>query len=410
MRPLDSKIQKAVQILWVDRAFAKGEEAKNLLEQSAESGNPDAYYFLARIYAGEGFVDSRFGFPEEDQKAEDYLSQSIAAGSALGMFAGMRFGGYKPKDGTFVHPPYHSMREIWDEVCAMADNGDLFVKYLVANAYYYGDVAKLTGIDFSHVSKQYLESQFREWALKAIPMYDELIDRGLTMCLGNYIDIITSGDYGVPKNEQKARELRRVGAEKGDPFYMVKAGQDCVDTQPDQAEWYFLQALDQGYADAGYYLAKLYTFNGKKPRDLRKAKMHLEECLEAGKQQVGCHNLLGEIYFHGGDGIEPDYNRAFQHLTAAAGEDNHWGSDMLGTCYLKGWGTAVDYKRAMEELNRYRGEELSAVGLGEIYAYGLGVPVNIKEGMAYWNKFPNNPAVIEHKKHFKKTLFGWKQI
>ncbi len=90
--------------------------------------------------------------------------------------------------------------------------------------------------------------------------------------------------------------------------------------------------------------------------------------------------------------------------------ENYWGSDMLGTCYLKGLGTNVDYVKAKEELSRYTKEALSSIGLGEIYAYGLGVPVDIKKGMEYWDRFPNHQKVIEHKKNFKKTLFGWKQV
>ena len=54
-------------------------------------------------------------------------------------------------------------------------------------------------------------------------------------------------------------------------------------------------------------------------------------------------------------------------------------------------------------------EELCIIGLGEIYAYGLGVPQDIKRGMEYWNKLPQDERVLEHKQNFKKTLFGWKQ-
>ena len=189
---------------------------------------------------------------------------------------------------------------------------------------------------------------------------------------------------------------------------MVKLGTKAEETQPQKAAEYFQKALDQGYADAGYYLGKLYTFKGAFPRDLKKAKELFEKYIDGAT--VGCHNLLGEIYFYGGDGIEPDYNKAFEHLLAAHNMENYWGSDMLGTCYLKGLGTNIDYVKAKEEFERYTKKTLSAIGLGEIYAYGLGVPADIKKGMEYWDRFPNHQQVIEHKKNFKKTLFGWKRV
>ena len=70
----------------------------------------------------------------------------------------------------------------------------------------------------------------------------------------------------------------------------------------------------------------------------------------------------------------------------------------------------AEWIRAKEQFDRYPGEELSAIGLGEIYAYGLGVPVDIKKAMESWNLFSSNPRVIENKKNFKKTLFGWKRV
>ncbi|MCM1185999.1 MAG: hypothetical protein NC251_05620 [Lachnoclostridium sp.] len=411
MKELDSKVQKAVQILWIDMAFDRGQEAVSLLEQAVEEGNPDAYYLLARCYMGPSFVDPGFGFPDDDDsKVEEYLNLSIEKGSALGMFAARRVAGYEPRCGSFIQEPYHSSREIWDEVCRMADAGDLFTKYLVANAYYYGDVIKLAEINVDSMPKSSLEKQIKEWMETAIRMYDELLAKGMTMGVGNYIDIITSGDYGIPKNENKAKELRKIAADKGSAYYMVQVGKDYEKTQPEKAAEYFKRAVERNEPSGNFYLGRLYTYKGGLPRNLKLARDYFEAALEAGTEVTGSNNRLGEIYFYGGDGVEVDYKKAFKHLFDAHKDENYWGSDMLGTCYLKGLGIAVDYERAKEEFEHYKGEELSAVGLGEIYAYGLGVPVNIKTAMEHWNKFPNNPTVIEQKKKFKKTLFGWKRI
>ena len=83
---------------------------------------------------------------------------------------------------------------------------------------------------------------------------------------------------------------------------------------------------------------------------------------------------------------------------------------MLGHCYLKGLGTGVDYAAAKTEFLVYTGDKLSAIGLGEIYCYGLGVKQDIAKGMTYLNRFADDPRVKEIKSHFKKRLFGWKQI
>ena len=408
MQKHDDRIGQAVQILWIDRNADRGAEAVRLLTQAAEEENAEAYYVLARCYAGPHFIDPVFKFPDREDKVEEYLNLSIEKGSALGMFAARRVAGFQPRCGSFVHEPYHSDKEIWDEVCATADSGDIFSKYLVANAYYYGDVGKLTEMDFGGVTKIELDWQFRRWAEKAASMYEELIGRNMMMGVSNYIDIITSGDYGVPKNEKKAQELIQLAADRGDPFYMVKVGQKLEESNPEGAREYYQRALDRDYGGAGYYLGRLYTFNGKMPRDLKMAKEIFEKYSK--DNEIGCHNLLGEIYFYGGDGVEPDYNKAFRHLLAARDRDNHWGAALLGTCYLKGMGTAVNYVEAKKEFERYPKQALAAIGLGEIYAYGLGVPADIKKGMAYWDSFPEHPAVAEHKRHFKKTLFGWKKI
>lgn len=409
MRAGDAKIDKAVRILWVDRDFRKGETAYRLFEEAREEGNPDAYYFLARCHAGTGFVKSAFGFEEDENKMAELLDTAIEKGSALAMFSARRFGGYEPKGGSYVHAPYTSEREVWDAVYAQAEQGDLFTKYLVANAYYYGDVIGILGIDLEAMSREEAMSTIKNYALTAAKMYEELFAENFTLGVGNYIDIFKSGDYGVLKNPKKVMDAEQIAADNGEPHYMIEVGSRIVDKEPQKAAEYFERALSLGYAPGAFNLGRMYSVGGQFPRDLSKAKTLIEECLRAGSCTTACNNRLGEIYFVGGDGVDVDYDKAFAHFMEAYKDKNYWASDMVGTCYLKGLGTERDYEKAQMELSRYPGEPLAIIGLGEIYAYGLGVPQDIKRGMEYWAKLPKDERVLEHKRNFKKTVFGWKQ-
>lgn len=409
MRPGESKINRAVRMLWVDKDFSKGTTAYQLFEEARDEGNPDAYYFLARCHAGKSYVKPDFGFEVDDEKTHELLDLAIEHGSALAMFSARRFGGYKPKGGSYVHAPYTSEREVWDAVCAEAEQGNLFTKYLVANAYYYGDVVEILGIDLEAAGPTVAVMTIKDYVLIAAKMYEELMAEGLTMGVGNYIDIFESGNYGVLKNPKKVMDAERIAADNGETYYMVETGKKLLDKEPQKAAEYFERALNLGFAPGGLNLGKMYSIGGQLPQDLYRAKHLIEDCLRAGSCTIACNNRLGEIYFWGGNGVDVDYYKAFTHFMEAYKEENYWASDMVGTCYLKGLGTERDYEKALAELSRYPGEKLAIIGLGEIYAYGLGVPQDIKRGMEYWEKLPKDERVLEHKRNFKKTLFGWKQ-
>lgn len=231
----------------------------------------------------------------------------------------------------------------------------------------------------------------------------------ITLGIGNYVNIFESGNYGVLKNPKKVMDAQQIGADNGEPFDMVEVGKRLQDKEPQKAAEYFERALNLGFAPGGLNLGKMYSIGGLLPRDLYKARNLIEGCLRAGECTIACNNRLGQIYFVGGDGVDVDYDKAFTHFMEAYKDNNYWAADMVGTCYLKGLGTEKDYKKAHDEFARYPGEELAIIGLGEIYAYGLGVPQDIKRGMEYWAKLPKDPRVLEHKRNFKKTLFGWKQ-
>ncbi|MGN0427602.1 MAG: tetratricopeptide repeat protein [Agathobacter sp.] len=411
MQPVfDVKVEEAIKIIWTDMDLEKSRQAFETLKAAADAGDGDACYFTARCYAGRYFVNPAFMFEESDDIAEEYLNKSIESGSAVGMFGGRRFGGFKPRAGSFVQPPFHSDKEIWDAVANLAAQGQVFCKLLIANAYYYGDPIDFWGIDLNAMNADQYEAMRRDWCMKACQVYEECIQDGMMMGLGNYVDIVSSGDYGIPKDEVKKTQLFCYGAEKGLPDFEVRYGKICEKTDPQRALMYYERAINHHYNGGYYNKGRMYTYKGCMPMDLNKAVACFEKCFDDPNYDVGCHNMLGEIYFRGGNGIQPDYAKAFQLLLFAHEHENDYFSDLLGTCYLMGLGTAPDYIKAKQLFEIYPGEELSAIGLGDIYAFGLGVPEDIAKGMEFWNKFPGNPRVIQNKQNFKKKLFGWKRI
>ena len=402
---LDKRVEYAIDQLWVNPWNGDGKKAKDMLEEAANEGNGDAYFFLGRCYLGECYVNPRFGFEENIDLGMEYFNKSIELGSAIGMFGAQRLGGFEPRGGSYVHSPYTSLKEIWDEVNNLAENGQVFCQYMIGNAYYYGDCLEMLGYDDDQVALPLIQS----FQKKAIEMFEKCVDKGFAMAAVNLIDILTSGEYGMPIDQKRADEVKKRGAELHNPFCECQLARTLEDTNIEQALELYQRSITHGGDDAYYYLGELYLWGTKLPKDLLKAKHYYEKGLEANSHVIGCKNGLGKMYFDGVDGIEQDYNKAFGFFKETRPE-NKWCSDMLGTCYLKGLGTSVNYEAAKEEFLVYPDEELSAIGLGEIYCYGLGVKQNIRTGMEYLNKFPNHPRVKEIKSHFKRGLFGWKQI
>ena len=409
-RYYDDRVEFAVRYLWLLPYEGKGKEAVQKLEEAVNDGDGDACFFLGRCYCGPCFVMADCGIEEDEVKAKKYFNMSLERGSAIGMFGTRRLGGFYPVGGTYVHEPFHSDEEVWNAVNQIARAGEPFAQYLVGNAYYFGDVIEFFGMNWDTMSDREQYEHLRQWRLDAIPILEQAIENGISLAVGNLIDIIGSGDFGIPKDEKKKQQLIHKGAELGHAHFECKVGEEYEAKKDFQnAEVYYERASRHGGANGSCALGKMYTFRGVRKRDLQKAKYYFELCLKQDEEHVAGHNYLGEICFYGGDGVEPDYVKSVMHFEKASELENDWASDMLGTCYLKGLGTSVDYAKAMKEFEVYPNERLSVIGMGEIYAYGLGVPVDIKKAMKYWKQFPNDPRVLENKKNFKRTLFGWKR-
>lgn len=405
---LDQRVNEAIRVLWMSTEYDRSNDIKKMLEEAAAEKDGDACLLLSRCYGGACFIPEKFNFEEDNVKCEEYLDMSIRYGSALGMFAARRLAGYTPPNNTFIHEPYHSNHEIWDAVLSLAKENEPFSQYLIANAYYYGDCIELMDMDEEVLSTPRGIVILNQFMDEAEIWFEACIRQGFRLAIGNYVDLLTSGDYGREINKEKAWEMKIIGADYGYEEYQALVGDYLALKDPEKAKEYLDAALAQGNKEALFGYGMIYGIEGKNP-DLVKSNKYFEEGLQANAWSVSCKNRLAQNYFHGGYGIEADPAKAFSYV-ADLEDSNDWASDIRGICYLHGWGVAPNYEKAKQQLEIYSGDKVNAIGLGEIYAYGLGVPVDIAKGMQYWNKFPDDPKVIEHKKNFKKGLFGWKRI
>lgn len=367
----DERVEFAIENIWINPHSGMREEALAKLREAANMGDGDAFYFLGRCYLGKSFADPVLGLPNDEKFAFECFDKSLELESAVGMFAVMHIDGYKPSQGTYIHPPYHSKKEIWDKVYGMAMDGEIFCRFLIANAYFYCDVADFLDItpQNSGGEKMY-QRRIQEWAAAAVGLYESCVKDGLGIAIPNLIDILTTGRHGIPIMKKRADRYKHIGADMGIGAYERMVGNEYRDEKCfEEAAQMYERAILHGDSYAFFSMGKLFTYKGALGMNLKKASAYFEKGLMAYPDDAGLCNLLGEICFRGGQGLACDFPRAFSLLDNAYRNGSTWGSDMLGMCYLKGLGTDVDLEMArwMFELNPQK--RFAVWGLDELESY-----------------------------------------
>lgn len=367
----DERVEFAIQNIWINPHSGKREEALAALREAANMGDGDAFYFLGRCYLGKSFADPVLELPDDRKFAFECFDKSLELESAVGMFATMHIEGYEPSQGTFIHPPYKSKKEIWDKVYSMAMDGEIFCQFLVANAFFYCNVADFLDITPESMGGEKMyQRRVQEWAAAAVGLYEGCVKRGLGIAIPNLIDILTSGRHGIPIMKKRADKYKHIGADMGIGAYERMVGNEFRDEERfEEALDMYERAVSHGDSYAYFCLGKLFTFKGALGMDLKKAADYFEKGLAAHPNDTGLCNLLGEICFRGGQGLACDFPRAFFLLDNAYQNGSTWGSDMLGMCYLKGLGTNVDLEMAKWMFDLNPKKRFAVWGLEELESY-----------------------------------------
>ncbi|MDE5819803.1 MAG: sel1 repeat family protein, partial [Lachnospiraceae bacterium] len=220
----------------------------------------------------------------------------------------------------------------------------------------------------------------------------------------------TKGDRDlIAPCPEKAADLWRIGAEYGYPNYQYNYALELKEKKsPDTLGWYKL-AAEGGEGDAWYFVGIAYQHGNGAPKD----PAYAAKCFEKGLSMACADgtrgfnaNALGALYCES-DVVPRNYDRAFQLLSYAYSHGSTWGVRYLGKCYFRGWGTAQDFGKARELLEKAAGDNREVFFmLGYIYGRGLGVPADIPKAVFLLQKAGDDPEAKEELLRYKKTLFG----
>ncbi|MCI8649868.1 MAG: sel1 repeat family protein [Anaerotruncus sp.] len=378
------------------------------LINAAAAGDGDAAYLVSRCLSGPQYSWTYHTFQENDEGVEYYIRQSIRNGSAIGVLGSMRCGMLTPEMEAIM--PFDSIQDAWNVVLEKAENGSQFCQNMIGNTYFWLDIVRIEGKDAdSFPNKKAFASYLRECTLACIPWFEKAFRNGMGFAGRNLYNLYKSGEEGlVEPQPEKADEVEQLGASLGYPDWQEQYGKRLLKTKGKEQEGLALceAAAAKGQLSAWYSVANAYKQGKIVPKDLQRAMAYCEKGLEDPKA-IGCANIAGEMYYLGKDGIAQDYAKAVELFERAHRQNNDWGNDMLGTCYLFGYGCEKNPVRARElfEEADYT-SELIQYGLGLIYADGLGVKEDIKKGVEYLQKAKDYAPAQEALRRFKKTMFG----
>lgn len=404
-RTLSKEIQSALQDIYYNERTGRGKEAFALLEKASGAGDGDATCILARCLCGYQYVWRGHGFPEDDDRATELIHKSVAQGSALGVLVALRTGELTPEVEQTM--PFANLQEAFDAAEELAQTGDAFCQYVVANAYFWWDFVRIQnkGRD-SFPSQAAYKAYLKENISKCEDLFWKAFRGGMYFAANNLNRYYTQGDEDIiVPQPAKAKDLWKFGAEYGHPIHQAIYAEELEKAgRKEEALRWFKEAAEGGHPGAWTDVGRCYAEGIGTEKDEAYAVQCFEKEIPSGNEDA--YNRLGKAYFFG-RGVTQDYTKAFELLSFAYGKGSRWGVYYLGKCCYEGWGTAQDYGKArafLEQVNWNNADTFYMLGC--MYGRGLGVGVSIQKAISYLDRAASLPEAKEERRHYKRTLLG----
>lgn len=397
------KTEEAIQLLYGQYDQAEFRRARQLLTQAADEGDADALHFLSRSIS-QGFIWAYTGIPQDLETAVNLMQKSVLQGSACGVLGALRLrGAFTPV--LREQMPFSSLREAFDIVLKKAEGGHSFCQYMIGNAYFWGDMQEIEGLDDMEAARR-----DAEWNAEAMQWFEKAILGGCHWAAINLLNYYEKGANGVPQDMEKYNYWLKYCADAGSPEEQNRLGDDLYKKKEyELALRYYEQSAKLGQMEAWYSVGYQYQMGQGVAKDERYALTCYEKGAQAGMPTA--QYAAGTMYYTG-KGCDLDYARAYYYFDLAVQQGKKDAVPYLGECYLKGLGVERDYAKAKSLFEKTQDKVMSLNGLGDIYTEGKGVPEDIKTGVSYYQKAAGLGSQIGtgNVARFKKGLLGnWKR-
>ena len=388
-----------------DRATA----AADALLLAAKEDDGDACYILSRCFSGSCYSWEYHPFEENEAAAYAMLHQAISLGSAAAVLGALRMDMLTPELREIM--PFESIKEAWDVIYEKAENGCAFCQYMIGNTYYFLDIIEIEDRKESDFANKGAWNEWKRQQIKqCLPWFEKAFSGGMILAGRNYGHYYQygRGEY-IPPEPGKEVPIMRQGAERGYPEWMYAYAHYLAYTEDNDKEalpW-ALKAAEAGHLWSWHIIGDIYWNGRAVERNLPYALECYEKTASYGNDSYACRQL-GRLYFNGW-GTEVDYARAVQWLERDE-EPEGIKYDLLGICYLLGRGCQQNPAQGKAFLEKSQDSPYKSYGLGMMYAEGIGVRENIEKGVEYLKAAGNYGPAVEALKHYKKSLFGvWRR-
>ncbi len=386
-------VDKAIEDLYYCCDNDRAKAAAEALFQAAKEGDGDACYFLSRCFSGSCYSWE-------------------AKGSAVGVLGAIRMDMLTPDMRESM--PFESTQAAWGVVHEKAEAGCPFCQYMIGNTYYFLDVIEIGDrSEREFGSRKAWDDWRREQMQASLPWFENSGSGGMILTGRNYCHYYQHGRGDlIPPEPEKAVPIMRRGAELGYPEWMYAYANHLYYTEKNDEEalpW-ARKAAEAGHLWGWHIVGDIYWGGKAVARNLPYSVECYEKTAGYGNDGYACRQL-GRIYFHGYHGVPVDYAKAVQWIERDD-EPDYARYDLLGICYLLGYGCRQDPARGKALLERSEDSPYKNYGLGMMYAEGLGVREDIEQGVAYLKRaaWADYEPAKEALTHYKKSWFGvWRR-
>lgn len=143
------------------------------------------------------------------------------------------------------------------------------------------------------------------------------------------------------------------------------------------------KSAKQDYPHAIYKIAEIEYYRDNTVEALEKLNKLLNEKDEFLLRDV--KNLLGKLFYYGGNGIKQDPKKAFDYFCQS--EKEITSKEHIGKSYFYGYGVERNYQKAFSIFkNIENNSRLAQFYLGEMYRLGKGISRNLELAYNYYKK------------------------